>query len=303
VVHVPRPAPWDSTQNFPLADDPLHAAPILQPGRVELLRAVRDAGFARVYDGEGGDELFDILWRPGDMVRDGALLPMVMGLAAQGRRRALVRDLIWMAGGSFSNVLLERTLRRVRASRPWLRPGFWSGDPFREALDETVSFARLPTARHRMPELLGAFGRYWRVQELARLSARVQGTSPLVSREVVELVGSLRPRVAIDLRHRKVLLRRLAALRVPASLAWRPKSEPLADWLAQEWVADERNVSTALAHIKRSPLLDEAVDAQAFAASAAEATRRPAAHANAVIELAALAEWVTAHGKIEPLAH
>jgi asparagine synthetase B (glutamine-hydrolysing) len=293
-VPVPSPDAFDSTDAFPLADDPLRAAPVLQPGRVALLRAVRDAGFAQLYDGEGGDELFDIAWRPGDMLRDRALIPLIAGLAVSGSRRTFLRDLAWMAGRPLSNVLLDRTVRRLRARRPWLRSSFWSADPFREALQEAVSFVHAPTARHRLPEVLGAFGRYWRVQERARLSVGVEGRSPLLSREVVELVGSTRPRAAIDLRHRKVLLRRLAAERVPAHVAWAPKREPLADWLVAQWIAREKNVSRAIAHIKSSPLLDAAVDARAFAASAEEAARRPGALASAVVEFAALAEWTTA---------
>ena len=86
-------------------------------------------------------------------------------------------------------------------------------------------------------QILGAHGRYWRTQELARLDVGVEGSSPFLHRQVIEFVGSVGAEVAIDLDHGKVLLRRLAANRVPAAIAWRPKSEPLSDWLIQRWLS------------------------------------------------------------------
>jgi hypothetical protein len=131
------------------------------------------------------------------------------------------------------------------------------------------------------------------VQALARLTVGVQGASPLLAREVVELVASLRARDAMSLRHRKMLLRRLVALRAPASLAWRPKREPLGDWLVMDWIRREANVQTTVAQIRGSPMLQEIADAEVFASSAAKAAKG-APSAAAVVEFAALAQWVAA---------
>ncbi len=285
-----------ASRSLPLADDPVCAGPVMQPGRVVLLRAIREAGFATVFDGEGADELFDILWRPGDIARDMAVIPLVAGLARRGRRRAFVHDLLWASTGPLFAILSDRILRDLRASRPWMRATFWLSLPFEEAWEEAVALSRARSARERLPEVLGGHARYWRVQELARQSAGVRGVSPFLERSVVELVGSLRPRVAVDLRHRKVLLRRLAAERVPPPVAWRPKKEPLSDWLLQRWVAGGENVARTVDQIKRSRLLAEHADAQVFAASAMQAARmlRPTELGAAIVQFAAVADWVTA---------
>ena len=277
------------------ADDPISAGPLLQAGRAALLRAVREAGFACVFDGEGGDELFDILWRPGDILRDKAVMPLFSGLAWRGRRRALAYDILWMVGGPASRLLISGAIRRLRASRPWLRAGLWDSEGFVQAAEDAISFGQAASARDRLQEVLGGHGRYWRVQELTRHAADVRGISPLLSRHVIEFVGSLRPRIAIDLRHRKVLLRRLAAERLPAKLAWYPKREPLSDWLIGRWIGQDANIARTIAQIKGSALLREQVDVHAFAASAARAVRLGVGPPVAtVVEFAALVEWIAA---------
>ncbi len=186
-----------------ISDDPICAGPVLQAGRVVLLRSVRGAGFRRMFDGEGGDELFDIAWRPGDLIREGAVGRVLSALRSRTASKRLLRDFIAGAHGPAATLLLDRMKERARARRPWLRPWFWNGPSFTSAWDETIAHGRMRRARERMPEILGAHSRYWRTQELARITVGVVGSSPLLDRRIVELVGSVHARIALDLRHRQ----------------------------------------------------------------------------------------------------
>ncbi|MGH7271441.1 MAG: asparagine synthase-related protein, partial [Polyangiaceae bacterium] len=206
---VPLPAditaPLDSK---PLTDDPIWAGPGLQAGRVAILRAARGLGFERIFDGEGGDELFDLAWRPADMAREFALAPVLSALRHRGAARRMARDLV-MGGslGPLSDVWLRRVKRQVRERRSWLLPDFWRSPELGDAWRESRSFGVLRSARERLPEILGAHASHWRNQSLARRSAGLDGASPLLDRSVVELVGSLPAHLAMDPLHRKALLR------------------------------------------------------------------------------------------------
>jgi hypothetical protein len=91
-------------------------------------------------------------------------------------------------------------------------------------------------------------------------------------------------------------LRRLAAQRVPSTVAWRPKSEPLNDWLLQRWVRNDASLGRALACVKRSRFLTEVIDTAAFAAAAEQARRMPKPNwfVASIVEFGALVGWMTA---------
>jgi hypothetical protein len=118
----------------------------------------------------------------------------------------------------------------------------------------------------------------------------------LLSQEVVELVGSLMASAAVDVRQGKVLLRRLAARRLPACVAWRPKREPLSEWLVGRWIAQSETVASLIERIRVSSLLSEFVDPRVVAAVADQIRKGvgpPRWLASAVVELGAVVEWVT----------
>jgi asparagine synthetase B (glutamine-hydrolysing) len=288
--------PGDLLPFAPLSDDPICSGPVLQPSRIALLRAIRGRGFRHLFDGEGGDEIFDIAWGAADPLREGAVGSMLLSLQSRTYWRRLFRDLVSGLRGPASTLHLERLKRRVRARRPWLLEAFWESPGFASAWDEVVALGRRSSARTRLPEILGAHGRYRRAQELARLSVGVENSSPMLHRRVVEFVGSLRASVATEPRHRKALLRHLAAQRVSAAIAWQPKAEPLSDWLIARWVSRDLNVARTVSRIKKSTLLRETVDTAAlqFAVAQARQFRGPNWCASAVVELGALVEWVAA---------
>jgi hypothetical protein len=99
----------------------------------------------------------------------------------------------------------------------------------------------------------------------------------------------------MDPRHRKALLRHVAARRVPLAVAWRAKAEPLSEWLVQRYVAADANVRRAADLVNQSEVLREIVDAQALAPAAREARRADRRTlASSLVEALLLVEWVTA---------
>jgi asparagine synthase (glutamine-hydrolysing) len=280
----------------PLSDDPICSAPILQTGRTALLRAAKELGFQRVFNGEGGDEVFDMAWRPGDLIREAALDRVVFTLGSGAMARRTLRDFVAGGRGPLSEIVLDRARKRFRAQRPWLRAAFWESSAFDAAWQETMTFARLRNVRERLPAILGVHGRYWRSQELARLWIGVEGRSPMLRQAVVELVGSMSARTAMDLRHGKALLRRLAAERLPAAVAWRAKDEPLSDWLVARWTMNESHAVRAVSQIRGSRILAPLIDVGAVLATLDAARKLRGRHwlASSLVELAALTEWVTA---------
>jgi asparagine synthetase B (glutamine-hydrolysing) len=257
---------------------------------------VREHGFLRLLDGEGGDELFDLAWLLGDLVRVGALDSLVPALASRGTRARLFRDLA-LPGllGPWSKVQPARVRRRIRQRRPWVRSAFWASACFDEAWEEAMAYARRPSARARIPQILGAHGRYWRAQMLAKGAAGIEGASPLLAREVVELVGSLHPRIAMNPRHSKWLLRKHAERRLPAAVAWRPKSEPMNDWLVRACVSQDANVARAIANIRSSPTLSDLLDTEALVGAVQECRSGARERLEAPLaELFAFVEWAAA---------
>jgi asparagine synthetase B (glutamine-hydrolysing) len=148
----------------------------------------------------------------------------------------------------------------MAARRPWLRRSFWKGHAFGAAWEEAIDFGRARHARDRLDPILEAHARYQAVQELARDTFGIASESPLLDRDVVEFVGSLPARLAMEPGHSKALLRRVAATRLPAAVAWRPKQEPLYEWLVARAVCDEDRVDRITGAIATRALLTDVVD-------------------------------------------
>ena len=279
-----------------LPDDPICAGPALQAARVDLLRAAKEHGFDRVFDGEGGDEIFDLAWRLGDLLRETAVASIASGVTSIAIARHTARDFALTCPGPVSHLLLARARRRLARRRPWLRASFWASSSFALAWEETCCNTRLRDARLRLPAILATHGRYWRAQELVRRSLGIEGSSPFLHQAVVELVGSLHATVALNPRHAKSFLRRLAEQRVSHSLAWRPKCEPLNAWLVERYVSDDANVARAFRAIRNSRQLHELVDLPVLATTVHAARQQPqrGALASHLVDFFFFVDWLSA---------
>jgi asparagine synthase (glutamine-hydrolysing) len=277
-----------------LPDDPVCAAPVLEAGRRALLGAARAAGFRRVIDGEGGDELFDLAWWSRDLIFEGAVRQVVARLTRRSSLSRLVSEFAVSAGlAPVSGFRVEPLERRLRRQRPWLREALWEGPGFAAATAQSRSYWSLRSARRRLPLVLASHGRYWRAQETVRSSLGVEGMSPLLHREVIEFVGSLPADTVMAPHHGKALLRCLATQLVPPAIAWRRKREPLSEWLAERFIASDDRVAAGVGFIIESRVLREVVDPSAVLAAVGQARReRQAAQIQSLVELFTLAEWI-----------
>jgi asparagine synthase (glutamine-hydrolysing) len=294
-LHVVDEPVGDEVDALPVSDDPLIGGSIVQPGRIALLRAMRDAGHSNVFDGEGGDEVFDVPLRFADLLRERALSEVITSIRSGTSWRSICRDVLEASAfAPLAGLAMDRRAGNLRARHPWLRPSFWRSAAFSSAWDELAAFARLRRARDRLPEILGTQNRFWRAHDLARQSLGLAGHSPMLDRDVVELVGSLPARIALQAPHRKVLLRRFVEQQVGPELAWRPKREPLADWLIRRAVSNDRIIAEALSRIEGASVLSEFVDPHVVVTAARSSRDRLAGDrlTPQLAQLIAFVDWV-----------
>jgi asparagine synthetase B (glutamine-hydrolysing) len=276
-----------------LADDVPVCAPVMEPARRRVFEAARDLGFDCVLDGEGGDEVFDLGWTLGDLKRQHAWRSLAHALLFRDSRARLARSLLFDGTfGFFSHEALDRLRKGLPDRLPWLTSRFWASDAFAAAWEEAIDLARVWRPAERMRDVLGFFGRHWRGQELLRQVAGIAGASPLLDRSIVEYVGLLPASLVVDARHSKVLLRRVAALRAPAQITFRPKREPLYERLVRHACSDPAILARARGAVASSALLSEYVDV-----SRAMEIRLPNlafGYQESVSALYAIVEWVAA---------
>jgi asparagine synthase (glutamine-hydrolysing) len=281
-----------------LPDDPVCTASVLEAGRVALYRAARAAGFRRVLDGEGGDELFDVAWWSIDLLRERAIGAALDRVARRRTRSRILDEFALGHSGALVAPVWKGRAERIattgRRRRPWLREAFWQGAEFAEATTEASSYRKLRAARDRLPAIVGTHGRYWRAQDLSRARAGLEGASPYMNRDVIEFVGSLGADMVIDRRHTKGLLRHLAARLLPPALALRSKQEPLHEWLTAKVVSSEAHLATALRCIGESGPLREFVDPAALVAAHAQARRERMSppELQPLVEFITLTHWM-----------
>jgi asparagine synthase (glutamine-hydrolysing) len=282
--------------SLPVSDDAVFCGPATQQARLTLLRTACDAGFEQVFDGEGSDELFDIAWRHADLLRQAAWKPALELLARRAERRRLISDLL--ASGNFgisSRLWLERQRRACQQRRPWLARSFWEGKAFDVAWQDTVSSWSASCVRQRLADIVSAHARHWRTQSQLRTVAGVEGQSPFLDRRVIELAGSLPARIAMEVGHRKPLIRRLARDRLPSLDVWRPKREPLDDWLVNQIASDDAYLRVAIDRIKENDLLNDWIDTMALATASRWCREMPGSkHASSIVQLFGFVEWTHA---------
>lgn len=280
-----------------VADDPVPGGLAMQHARVALLRAMRAAGKRVVFDGEGGDEVFDLAWQPADWWRDAPLAATLRAAHSPGLYRRLIRSALGQGlFGPVSARWIAREEHRLPLRRPWLRPSFWAEASFRAAWGRAVAYGSLRRPAQRLPLVLGLFARTWRAQALARLTLGMTGFSPLVDRRIVEYAGGLPPRLAYDPIHSKILLRRMLEGHVVGATAWRPKHEPVEALLTARVALAPESLERATAQIRAVSVLSEHVDLDALARASAQVCAqapRVTAGASYLVQFFSLAAWMS----------
>jgi asparagine synthase (glutamine-hydrolysing) len=224
---------------FPLRDDPPLLPLSFLPARLQLWSAMRDAGFDAVLDGEGGDEMFGGCVTPLDALRRGHWLTLLRYLRARPNRRSLaLRSLLSL----MPPIVRQRWIRR------WARPGahlppylvpaateravfeqatkqFYGRWIHRPAVDLVGDWLSWPTG-------VGSVGAH----ELLAGELGLALVSPLIDRDVIELVLGLRPSAVLSPAMDKRFLREALAGRIPESVRTLAKDVRLADTLGSRIV-------------------------------------------------------------------
>jgi asparagine synthetase B (glutamine-hydrolysing) len=220
---------------FSLRDDPPLLPLSLLPARLHLWSAVREAGFDTVLDGEGGDELFGGCVTPLDAFRRGHWLTLLRHLRARPNRRSLVlRSLVlplmpsiarrpWIRRWSRPGAQLPAYLEPAATERPIFEEAtaqFYGRRIHRPALELVEDWLSWPTG-------IGSVAAH---EGLAR-EFGLELTSPLLDREVIQLVLGLRPSSLLSRGLDKHFLREALAGRIPEAVRTQPKDVRLADAL------------------------------------------------------------------------
>jgi asparagine synthetase B (glutamine-hydrolysing) len=278
-----------------LADDPPLAGPALEAGRRALLVAARDLGFTEILTGEGGDELFEMVWRPRDILFSSSRMgAFVRALRSPVARRGVLRDFLAWGPTPVTHLVGRRLRSRFRTFRPWLRDEFWRSAAFKAAWAELASYNRRSSAAERIPEILGGYGRHWRRHDVLGSDLGVSFRAPLLHRALVELIGSLDASEAYDPTISKTLLRRVLARRLPNAAVWEPKREPLYEWLVARWASNGDRLAQTVETVRASPTLSAIVDDKRLIAVASRAQAPQPDWTAPLAELATVASWVGA---------
>jgi asparagine synthase (glutamine-hydrolysing) len=206
---------YPALSDLELRDDPPLTPLMIFPARVQFWKAIAAAGFRTVIDGEGGDQLFSLLVTPFDAVVRGDWGAWLRHFARQPGRRAMLERALVVP-------LLPREVRQAWARRQARRdvsvPVFIDpGSPHSHELAEART-QRVESTLHRpaadlferwlsLPAPVGAYASHDHVAAGFGLNI----ASPLLDREVVELVLGLPPSALLpcgeDRRFQRALLR------------------------------------------------------------------------------------------------
>jgi asparagine synthase (glutamine-hydrolysing) len=246
-----------------LTDDPVIAGPAMQIARELLYRAVAAAGVERLFNGEGGDEVFDLASRSPRVIRRMSAPAALAYLFAPGRRRRLVENVAFASNVAVPvrRSLLSRRLRTITDSAPWVRRELTDSAPFEEVCDDLLRASECEVGAERMALVLAVMRRNYLAQSLAHAAAGIEQASPFLDSSVAGLAAAL---PAADDRRGKPWLRDAARHRLPESAVDRPKEESFEDALCERALTDEAAVHDALEELERCALLREMVDASAL---------------------------------------
>jgi asparagine synthase (glutamine-hydrolysing) len=215
-------------------DDPQLTPLGLWPARTRLWRMVREAGFTSLYDGEGGDELFEILLTPMTALNKAAAGVAWRYLKARTHRRfrAQAGLLLPLLPRAVRGRWLDRITRTWHVEPSYLRAGAQELPAFRLARGQyharlvNGDYAKAVRGWLSSPSWIGSL-------LCARLVAErlgVELVSPLLERGMIEFAMGLPPEAMLR-PQQKGFLRDVAEGTVPDVLRNAPKDTRLAEEL------------------------------------------------------------------------
>ena len=243
-IHCADAHEYPDLDEFPLRDDPQLVPLSMLPARLRLWTAAHRAGFYTILDGEGGDELFEGLQSPLDAFRRRRWLPLLRHLRARPDRRSVVwqRVLLPVLGAR-----ARRTLRSKGIQADAHLPAFaeWRAGEHpavRIALEQRLARQVRGSKYDLIHDWLSSpmtVGTALSHDHLAS-AVGVRRTSPLLEREIIELVLGLPPEDTLSAGTPKPFLRAALASRIPDEVRTAVKDVHLAAELSPRIVSSTR---------------------------------------------------------------
>ena len=214
-------------ESGPLTDDPIIAGPAMQVARTLLYRTVAEAGVDRLFNGEGGDELFEIAWRsPRALRRMGvvaAIRDLVLGPPSRLVRAVEASNLPAPLRRGF----LVRRIRGLLLSRTWLTPSFLESDAVALACNDWLDATSCEVGAPRTGRVIASMQRNLLAQSAAHRAVGIEQTSPMLDLRVARFAAGLPVTLAKASHCDKVALRRASARRLPPKIVQAKKVEEL----------------------------------------------------------------------------
>lgn len=286
--------PWDE---LPIPDDPCVLAAAFLPARIRLARRARELGVGVLLDGEGGDEIFAMSPRFGDLLAERDWGAAFQHAASRGWKSVFARELIVPR---LPSLLLRAWVAREQRRRdpipPWMSEAFRTSEVTRRALRERDKWSRhrrSPGALAALLEVAPTVGSR-QAHQLFYADLGLEVRSPMLDRRVLEFVLGVPARFLLDSARSKIFLRRTLAGRVPERIAEQAKHQGLYEWMQVRGLEHE-STRVALGSLAELPALRGQVRADVLGralAGAAAGKRLSMSTAEQVCALFSVGSWL-----------
>jgi asparagine synthase (glutamine-hydrolysing) len=248
--------PWE---RLPVTDDPL--IPCTFPMGLNLMAHIQQQGFGLVFDGEWGDELFDISFA--DLLRTGRWRIIQEYLKREQDWPSL--SLLWrkfvlpQLSASWQRQWLK--WRNPITLPPWIKSNYAEAADTQRVIDQEYAavFSRGLENNISWAMASGYATASSKAYSLMKVFHKLHFTSPLQDRRLIEFAINIPPELQTDSQHHKIFLRQANQGSLPAQIQWRPKSNYF-DPLKYAGIAKGHQVLELLQDLKHIPMLTDIID-------------------------------------------
>ena len=249
--------PWEQ---LPVTDDPSTGCTLA--AELQLMEQMQKLGFGLVFDGDGGDELFNESLK--ELARAGNWRIVFQILRTKKRSfSTLWQELVlprlprywqskWVARVKRKSQLIPPWITHVYAEKPHTQEAL---QRYFEATMLSSGFVEDLTVVHEGSSFVGTTQLY----RLLTYAYGMESASPLLDQRLVEFVLHLPPVLQTECVHEKVFLRQVNRSYLPEEVLWRPK-ENYFDPLRDTALAKGHQAVELLGQILNCSCLQEIID-------------------------------------------
>jgi asparagine synthase (glutamine-hydrolysing) len=211
--------PWE---RLPLPDDPLIACTI--PMHLQLMEKMKSLGCQVVFEGDWGDELFNVGLRDlGGKSLISALTESLKSCANNSQRKYFLYRYLLLP--NLPQFLRSKYLMTGVSIVPWLQTDYIESPIFQRSLQQKF-YSQLP--RRAIQTIADYATQTVSVgyRQTYRLLAKFHGlqmTAPFQDRRIVEFSLALKPEMKLSNEYYKIFLRQINRKKLPDTILWRPK--------------------------------------------------------------------------------